>query len=359
MNILVLNVGSSSVKYDIFKREKQLFGGEIDKIGKKVKTHKQAIKIILNELKKRNIKIKAIGHRFVHGGTIEDSKIINNDLLRKLRKVADLAPLHNFPELKGIKICQDLFKGIKNVVVFDTSFHRTIPEKADVYGIPYKLANKFGIRCYGFHGTNHKYVALEASKILKKKKLNLITCHLGSGCSVTAVKNSKSIDTSMGFTPLEGLVMCTRCGDLDPAIIFYLMKHGHYNYKKIGEILNEKSGLLGISGISKDMRVLLKSKKKRAALAKEVFCYRAKKYIGAYTAVLGKVDAIVFTAGIGQNSWWIRKKILNGFNDIRLDNEANKKNKVLITKKSSKIKVLVIKANEELMIAREVLRLVK
>tara|TARA_Y100000310_G_C20655848_1_gene801926 strand:+ start:203 stop:1246 length:1044 start_codon:yes stop_codon:yes gene_type:complete len=342
MRILVLNVGSSSVKYSLYDNKKFLQNGIIERIGKK-KTYEQAIKTIL----KKNNKIEVIGHRVVHGGNIKKSIVLTNNIIKKLWKIAELAPLHNIPELKVIKICKKL--KIPQIAIFDTSFHQSIPEKANIYGLPYKFY-KDGIKRYGFHGTSCKY-------ILRKIKGNkIIICHLGNGCSITAIKNRKSFDTSMGFTPLEGLIMGCRSGNLDPAIVLYLLKNKKIN--EVSNILNNKSGLLGISGISNDIRDLKKSKNKRAKLALDVFTYRIVKYIGAYIAAMNGINSIVFTGGIGENAHYLRKDILRNFEflGLKLDNNKNTKNKEIISIKSSKIKVFVIKTNEEIMMVEEVLR---
>ena len=345
MKTLVMNIGSSSVKYDVFDikkgSEKIILKGEFEKLRTKGQ-FSDSIKKIIKILENKKITADAIGHRVVHGGTIEKAQKINSALIKKLEKVAELAPLHDFPEIKGIKICQKLSK-LPQVAVFDTAFHQSMPEKAYTYALPYKIAEKYNIRRYGFHGTSHKYVATEACGILKKNinQQKIITCHLGNGCSIAAIKNGKSIDTSMGFTPLEGLVMGTRSGDIDPAIITFLMEKGHYKIKEINNMLNKRSGLLGISGISNDIRALLKPKTKnkknrRAKLAIDVFCYRAAKYIGAYHAILGGTDILVFTAGIGENNAAIRREISGDVNHLKIK------------------KVMVVKTDEAKMIAREV-----
>ncbi len=342
MRILVLNVGSSSVKYNLYDNKKFLQNGKVERIGKK-KTYEQAIKIIL----KKSNKVDVIGHRVVHGGNIKKSILLTNNIIKKLWKIAELAPLHNIPELKVIEICKKL--KIPQIAIFDTSFHQSIPERAKIYGLPYKFY-KDGIKRYGFHGTSCKY-------ILRKIKGNkVIICHLGNGCSITAIKNKKSFDTSMGFTPLEGLIMGCRSGNLDPAIVLYLLKNKNIN--EVSNLLNNKSGLLGISGISNDIRDLKKSKNKRAKLALDVFTYRIVKYIGAYIAVMNGIDSIVFTGGIGENAYYLRKDILKNFEflGLRLDNNKNIKNKEIVSTKSSKIKIFVIKTDEEIIIVEEVLR---
>ncbi|MBW2979956.1 acetate kinase [Candidatus Woesearchaeota archaeon] len=362
MNILVLNVGSSSVKYSVFKEHKFLFSGLIERVKGK-KGYESAIYGILKILDKKKIKIDAIGQRIVHGGEIEASSVIDNKVLGKIKRYAEFAPLHNIPEIEGIDVCRKLFPGVKQVAVFDTAFHQTMPEHSYVYAIPYELYKKHGIRRYGFHGTSHHYVALEASKLLKKKlnQLKIITCHLGNGASVAAINKGKVVDTSMGFTPLEGLVMGTRCGDIDPAIVLYLIKDRKMGVDEVNKILNKESGLLGISGVSSDIRDLIKSKDKRAGLALDVFCYRITKYIGAYAAAMNGVDVVVFTAGVGENAYYLRSRILKNFEylGLRVDSGKNKRNSSIITKTGSKVIAMVIHTNEELMIAKEVMRVLK
>lgn len=322
------------------------------KVKVKIENHAQALGLLLKELRKKindPLRLYGVGHRVVHGGEkFKDSVIINSRVLNAIKKFSHLAPLHNPPAVVVISECMKLLKSVPQVAVFDTSFHQTIPERAFVYALPYKFYTRYGIRRYGFHGTSHRYVSMEAAKLLRKdiKKLKLITCHLGNGCSITAIDKGKSIDTSMGFTPLEGLVMGTRSGDIDPAIIFYLAEKG-YGLKEIEKILNRESGLLGLSGISNDMRIIEKKMKegnKRAKLAYDVFIYRLAKYISAYLGILGGAEAVVFTAGIGEHQDMVRKDI--------------KKILAPVFKKF-KTKILVIPTNEELMIATEVLRLLK
>ncbi|MBU3941841.1 MAG: acetate kinase, partial [Nanoarchaeota archaeon] len=292
--------------------------------------------------------------------------IINNEVMKKIDELSNLAPLHNPANLAGMKVCKELLPKIKQVAVFDTGFHSNMPEKAFIYGIPYAYYKKYGIRRYGFHGTSHKYISRKAAEILNNdyKKLKIISCHLGNGSSIAAIKNGKSIDTSMGFTPLEGVVMGTRSGDIDPAVILFLMKKEKLSVKEIDDILNKKSGLLGISGISPDVRVLWASEKKgnkRAGLTLDILGYRVAKYIGAYAAAMNGVDAIVFTAGIGENAYYLRERILKNFEylGLRIDKTRNKNNETIISADNSKIKVLVIPTNEELQIARETFELVK
>jgi len=393
MKILVLNSGSSSLKFQLFEvkeKEHVLIKGIVDgirldnsfikyeiecnskKIKKKIKNHRIALKNVLDIILANNIisslgEITAIGHRAVHGGEeFKKTVLINDKVMKKIEELSELAPLHNPANLTGMKVCKEFLPNVKQVAVFDTCFHSNMPEKAFVYGVPYKYYKEHGIRRYGFHGTSHHYVSEKAAEILKKdyKKLKIITCHLGNGSSIAAVMNGKSVDTSMGFTPLEGIVMGTRCGDIDPAIILFLMKKEKLSVKEMDSILNKKSGLLGISGISPDVRVLWDNEKKgnkRAHLTLDVLAYRITKYIGSYISVLNGVDAIVFTAGIGENAYYLREKILKNFEYIglKIDKKRNKNNELIISADNSKIKALVIPTNEELQIARETFELVK
>ncbi len=327
-------------------QEEVLAKGLIERVGQRgsgIKDHRAGLKIILERIKG----ISAVGHRVVHGGEeFKQPSLIDDYVARKIRQTSKLAPLHNPPNLMGIEACKELLAGIPQVAVFDTSFYQTIPTYAYLYGLPYKYYKRYGIRKYGFHGTSHQYVAQEAAKRLRKplKSLKLITCHLGNGCSITAIKDGSSIDTSMGFTPLEGLIMGTRSGDLDPAVVTFLMEKENLSPAEMDEILNKKSGLKGISGTSNDMREIkqgIRMGKERAKLALEVFIYRIKKYIGAYSAIMGGTDAIIFTGGIGENNPDIIDKITQGIID------------------KSKTKVLIIPTNEELMIAQQTYKLIK
>jgi acetate kinase len=284
----------------------------------------------------------------VHGAEkFKRPVLINNSVIKKIRQCCSIAPLHNPANLAGILACRRLLPGIKQVAVFDTAFHQTLPDYAYIYGLPYEYYKRLGIRKYGFHGTSHEFVASQVARILKRplNRLRIITCHLGNGCSITAVDKGRSIDTSMGFTPLEGLVMGTRCGDIDPALVTYLMRKKRLNIYQIDDILNKTSGLKGISGISNDMRILKKRAKtdKRVRLAIDVFIYRIKKYIGAYSAIMNGADALVFTGGIGENQKKIRERICRG----------------LFSYLKKRPKVLVIPTDEELLIARQTYKLVK
>lgn len=344
MNILVINCGSSSVKYKFYQmpQERLISKGIVGEIGEKaspIKNHHQALDAILQKIKQVN----AIGHRVVHGAEqFTEPAFIDERVIRKIHSCSFLAPLHNPANLAGILACKKILKGIKQVAVFDTAFHQSLPEAAFIYGLPYRFYEIYRIRKYGFHGTSHQYVSAEAAKKLKKtlSRINLITCHLGNGCSIAAVKNGKSVDTSMGFTPLEGLLMGTRCGDIDPALITYLIREKKISPEAVDELLNKESGLKGISGIGNDMRKLKTQAdkgNKRCLLAIEIFIYRLRKYISAYSGILGRVEAIVFTAGIGENHPWLVRRALSGlFNNLKV-----------------KPKVMVIPTDEELMIARQ------
>ena len=335
---------------------------------KAVSNHEEGMNFIMGVLadKEKGVissigEIAGVGHRVVHGGEeFTKSVLITEEVIKKTEEYIDLAPLHNPANLMGIKASKKILPDAVQVAAFDTAFHHTIPREAYLYAIPYQLYEKYGIRRYGFHGTYHRYVARRLVTILNKNKedLNIITCHLGNGCSIAAVKKGKSVDTSMGFTPLEGLVMGTRSGDIDPAITFYLIDKG-YSTKELNDLLNKKSGLLGVSGISNDMRNLLQAKErgdKKAKLAIDVFCYRLKKYIGSYIAVLGKTDAIIFTAGIGENVPYIREKSLEGMEELGIEIDEKKNEEVRgieteISRENSKVKVWVIPTNEEIRIA--------
>jgi acetate kinase len=325
-HILVLNIGSSSIKYDLFDGEKVLLKGYLER----VKDYEKGLKQIFWEIEKRGHKIDAIGHRVVHGGTHSESVRLGKKKVAELEKISELAPLHNVPEVKGIKICMKMFD-VPQVAIFDTAFHQTIPAAAYTYALPAKLSKKHKIRRYGFHGTSHHYVAQEAARLMGKglSKVKVVTCHLGNGCSVCAVDEGHSVETSMGFTPLEGLVMGTRSGDVDAAVVGYLQHKEKMNYRRVDEVLNKESGLLGLCG-KKDMRDIHSAvgKDASARLAQDVFVHRLVKYIGAYIAVMGGVNAIVFTGGIGENAWWIREKVLSHFDyaGVRFSKKENRKN---------------------------------
>ena len=313
--------------------------------------------------------IFAVGHRVVHGGSrFAESALITSEIETAINQYVPLAPLHNPYNLGGIRACRQALPNAAHVAVFDTAFHQTMPDYAYMYALPHSLYERYDIRRYGFHGTSHRYVSTRAAEILGRPltSLKLITCHLGNGCSITAVDQGKSVDTSMGLTPLEGLMMGTRCGDIDPAIIFHLMEEGQMSADTINQTLNRESGLLGISGVASDVRDLLRAVSEgnpQAALALKMFAYRVRQYIGKYAAVLGGLDALIFTAGIGENAASIRATICEdlGFLGIYLDQEKNESSKVekAIHRKDAPVKLLVIPTNEELMIARDTLRLIE
>ena len=397
MKVLVINCGSSSLKYRLIDMAKEecIAKGLVERIGLKdsvltqkskvkheykiseeVKDHQEAIKLVLKALVDKDSgvissmeEIGAVGHRVVHGGErYENSVIIDDDVLSYLEKCSKLAPLHNPSNIIGIRACQEIMKGVPMVAVFDTAFHQTMPEVAYIYPIEYKLYEDYRIRKYGFHGTSHKYVSNKLGEILAKdiKDLKIISCHLGNGASITAIKDGKSFDTTMGFTPLEGIVMGTRSGSIDPAIPTYLMKECNYTLEEVETSLNKKSGVLGISGVSSDFRDIEKAVaegNERAKLALDIFHYKIKGQIGAYIAQMGGVDAIIFTAGVGENGPESREACLSGleFLGIKLDSEKNKSRGKLteISAKDSKVKVYVIPTNEELMIAKETVNLLK
>ncbi len=373
MKILVLNSGSSSLRYELFSYNKNdkkhaalknLYQGMIDRIGfpNSVKNYDQALKKALNELsKKKYIKsideIKAVGHRVVHGGEKYKNPVkITPIVISEIKKISKLAPLHNPANLKGINAVTKHLNNIPQVAVFDTAFHQTLEPKAYLYALPLEYYQKFGIRRYGFHGTSHLYVGKEAQKLLKKKNTKIITCHIGNGISATALKNGKSIDTSMGFTPLEGLPMGTRCGNIDPAIVYKLMEKLKVDTTEIDNILNKKSGLKGFYRKSSDMRDIwaaAQKKDKQALFTIEYLSYKLAKYIGAYAAALNGLDSIAFTAGIGENAWYVRKHTCQHlkFMGVKIDHKKNLKNKTEISTSDSKIKIFVIPTDEEKEIA--------
>lgn len=395
MKILVINTGSSSLKYQLIdmSNESVLAKGLCDRIGidnsfikhtktgsdtvvieKDMTNHKAAIKEVIKALTDPKIgvisdmsEISAVGHRVVHGGEkFSASVIIDDKVMQAIKDCIDLAPLHNPPNITGIEACRNIMPGTPMVAVFDTAFHQTIPQYAYIYPLPYEIYKKYGVRKYGFHGTSHKYVAERASKMLGKplEELKLITCHLGNGASICAVKYGKSVETSMGYTPLDGLAMGTRSGSIDPAIVKILAEKEDMSLKEVDEYLNKKSGVLGISGVSSDFRDIdaaIAEGNERAQLAIDIFCYRVKKYIGEYMAVLDGVDAVVFTAGIGENNAVVRKGSLSGLENlgIKVDWEKNevRGKETDVSAPDAKVKTLVIPTNEELAIARETLKL--
>ena len=397
MNILVINAGSSSLKYQLLNPDTQevLAKGLCERIGLDGKftykpagkeavkdadvsmpTHSEAIQTVLNALvdPKNGVigsmkEIDAVGHRVVHGGEkFAQSVLITDEVMAAIEECNPLAPLHNPANIIGIRACQALMPGTPMVAVFDTAFHQTMPPVAYTYALPYEFYEQDKVRRYGFHGTSHRYVSARAAAMLGKpiEELKIITCHLGNGSSVAAVDGGKSVDTSMGFTPLAGLPMGTRCGDIDAGILEYLMnKHG-YDIKEMLNILNKKSGVLGISGVSSDFRDLENAAKEgnqRAELALEAFQYSVKKLVGAYAAAMGGVDAIVFTAGVGENDAATRMAVASGleFMGVKMDAEANnvRGKETVISAADSKVKVLLIPTNEELMIATDTAAIVK
>lgn len=398
MKILVLNCGSSSIKYQFISMttEKVLAKGQIERIGTNhavlthyfedgksakvvsdIPDHNKAIEVVISTLTNTDYgvirdkqEIRAIGHRVVHGGEkFANSVFITAEVKDKIHDCIELAPLHNPHNFRGINACAELLPGVPQVAVFDTAFHQTMPAQSYLYALPYSEYQIHNIRRYGFHGTSHRYVSERAAKLLKKKpeQVKVITCHLGNGCSITAIDKGRSVDTSMGFTPLEGLVMGTRCGDIDPAIIFYIATKQGLSVSEIDNLLNKHSGLDGISGISNDMREILKQMNtgnERAKLAVDIFCYRLKKYICSYYGIMNGADALIFTAGIGENADQIRELTCSGLESIgiKLDLAKNKNangTESLISAKSSKMDVFVIPTNEELIIARDTKKIVE
>jgi len=388
MKVLVLNCGSSSLKYRLYEMPARhiLATGLVERIGQPganlqqqtngqktrrdgaVADHDAAIALVLETLVAPDggvlasvDEIGAVGHRVVHGGEeFTGSVLINDAVIASVERFADLAPLHNPPNLSGIRAAQHAMPGVAQVACFDTAFHTTIPRVAYLYALPYELYEKYGIRRYGFHGTSHRWVARRAAELLSRHKydINCITCHLGNGCSITAVKDGRSIDTSMGLTPLEGVVMGTRSGDFDPAVLFYLADKG-YDVDALNTMCNKQSGLLGISGESNDMRELADKARQgdeRAQLAIDVFCYRIKKYVGAYAAVLGRVDAVVFTGGIGENAAVVRAGICADLDQIGLAFDPARNERAIgteadVSHPDSRVHVFVIPTDEEAAIA--------
>ena len=395
MNVLVINCGSSSLKYQLINSDTEavLAKGLCERIGidgrlvyqlaghdkeiteAPMPTHKEGIQMVLDALVnpktgavKSLSEIDAVGHRVVHGGEkFAQSVVLNEEVLAKVEECNELAPLHNPANLIGIRVCQELMPGVPMVGVFDTSFHQTMPQKAYLYGLPYEYYEKYKVRRYGFHGTSHSFVSKRLAEFLNLDYNNsrLIVAHLGNGASISAVLDGKCVDTSMGLTPLEGLVMGTRSGDIDPAIMEFIAKKENLDIDGIMDVLNKKSGVEGLSGVSSDFRDLeaaYHEENPRAIAACEVFAYRVAKYIGAYVAAMNGVDAIAFTAGIGENTSFIREKILAyfGYLGITMDKEANmvRGEDKIISTPDSKVTVCIIPTNEELAIARETVALV-
>ncbi len=388
MIVLVLNCGSSSIKYQLYEMpgRQALAKGRVERINEQgsnleqyaddhkvsierpVADHGAAMQLVIETLVEsestplKSLRdIGAVGHRVVHGGEeFNGSVVINEEVLDAIERYADLAPLHNPPNLTGIRVARQALPDVPQIACFDTAFHTSIPPIAYTYALPFELYEKFGIRRYGFHGTSHRWVIRRAAQMLgvHKHAINCISCHLGNGCSITAAKAGRSVDTSMGLTPLEGLVMGTRSGDIDPAILFYLVDKG-YDIDELNTMCNKQSGLLGISGISNDMRELSEQAQlgePRAALAIDIFCYRLKKYIGSYAAALGRVDAVVFTGGIGENAANVRAKACEELDQLGLAIDLEQNEQVAgreadISGTKSRIKVLVIPTDEEAAIA--------
>ncbi len=398
MNVLVINCGSSSLKFQLINAETenvlakglcerigidgrltyQPAGGEKEKSDLAMPTHTEAIQFVIDALTNEKTgvvksldEIGAVGHRLVHGGEkFASSVVITDEVKKAVEECNDLAPLHNPANLIGVAACEKLMPGTPMVAVFDTAFHQTMPEKAYMYGLPYEYYEKYKVRRYGFHGTSHSFVSKRAAEVMGKSydEVKTIVCHLGNGSSVSAVMNGKCVDTSMGLTPLEGLVMGTRSGDIDPAIMEFIAKKENLDIEGVMEVLNKKSGVFGISGgLSSDFRDLtdaMNAGDKKAKIAMDVFSYRVAKYIGSYAAAMNGVDDIVFTAGIGENDDYVREEVCKylGYLGVDFDSEVNKGlrgKEAELTKEGSKVKVFVIPTNEELAIARETLALVK
>ena len=394
MNVLVINAGSSSLKYQLIDMDDEsvLAKGVADRIGAKeaflkhsgkkdvvitklMPTHNDAVKLVLEALVNpeygviKNVsEINAIGHRIVGSGEVfPDSALVTDATIRKLRKIRDLCPLHMDAHIMGIKGCLKAMPGVPNVVVFDTTFHNTMPDVAKLYAIPLNDYKKYQIRRYGAHGTSHRYVSEVAAKIMGKKSFKLVVCHLGNGASLSCVKDGKCIDTSMGLTPLEGLVMGTRSGDIDASVVEYLCNKKGYDVHEAVTYLNKSSGLKGLCGYSdfRDLIAQIEKGNKNAKFAVDMFCYRVKKYIGAYSAVMNGLDFIAFTAGIGEHTPEVREKVLSGLDylGVKFDKELNKNAKngeiVKISTDDSSVKVYIIPTNEEIVIARETVRLSK
>jgi len=391
MKVLVINCGSSSLKYQLInmETEESLAQGLVERIGiegsiltqkvpgrdkyiieQPMADHKDAIKLVLDALVDGNHgvissmdEISAVGHRVVHGGEkYSESVVIDDAVMASLEECVKLAPLHNPANIIGINACKSLMPNTPMVAVFDTAFHQTMPKTAYMYPLPYELYAKYGIRKYGFHGTSHKYVSAECAKLMGKdiKDVKIITCHLGNGASLAAIKDGHCVDTSMGFTPLEGIAMGTRCGNIDPAIVTFLMNEGKMTAKEVDNLMNKQSGVLGLSGVSSDFRDIedaAKEGNERAVLALDVYDYRVRELIGAYAAAMGGVDAVVFTAGLGENAIETRAQICKGleFLGIEIDDAKNnvRGKATEVSKDGAKVKVFVIPTNEELVIARD------
>ncbi|MBO1580886.1 acetate kinase [Bacillus sp. XF8] len=390
--IIAINAGSSSLKFQLFEMpsETVLTKGLVERIGLEdsiftitvngekqkeitnIPDHAVAVNMLLNKLTENGIvksldEISGIGHRVVHGGEkFADSVLITDQVLADIEDLSDLAPLHNPANIVGIKAFQEVLPNVPAVAVFDTAFHQTMPESAFLYSLPYEYYEKYGIRKYGFHGTSHKYVTERAAELLGRplESLRLLSCHLGNGASIAAVEGGKSIDTSMGFTPLAGVTMGTRSGNIDPALIPYIMEKTGQNVEEVVNVLNKKSGMLGLTGYSSDLRDIIAKEEEgddRAKVALDVFVSRIHKYIGSYAARMKGVDAIIFTAGIGENSAIVRERVLEGLEFMGVYFDAKRNNvfgeEAFISFPHSPVKIIVIPTDEEVMIARDVLRL--
>ena len=380
MIILVLNCGSSSLKYQLLDMRSAedytlMKKGLVERIGDVVPDHAAGIKMVLDALVSPEEgvidsleRIDAVGHRVAHGGEFFDCSVrVTPEVMDKIERCCELAPLHNPANLMGIKAIEQLMPGEPQVAVFDTSFHQTMPDYAYMYAIPYRFYEQYRLRRYGFHGTSHKFVAEKACKFvgLDIKKSRIITCHLGNGSSITAIRNGESVDTSMGFTPVEGVVMGTRCGNLDVGAVTFIQEKENLDYKGVNALLNKKSGLLGISGVSadnRDIEAAAATGNERAILARKMLAYSIKKYVGAYAAAMGGVDLIVFTGGIGENAWPVREQVCEGleFLGVDFDAQANqvRGKDVLLTRRGSKVKVVAVTTNEELVIATDTMNIV-
>ena len=396
MKVLVINCGSSSLKFQLINSEDEsvLAKGLCERIGsegsrlvysthkidkkeldKDLKDHTDAVQMVIDTLTDKEIgvieslkDVDAVGHRIVHGGeNFSKSVVIDDEVIKAIEACNDLAPLHNPANLIGIKACEKLMPHTKMVAVFDTAFHQTMPEKAYMYGIPYEYYDEYKVRRYGFHGTSHSFVSERAAEMIGKplSETKTIVCHLGNGASITAVKNGKSVDTSMGLTPLEGIIMGTRSGSIDPAIISFLANKENISVNEVIDILNKKSGVLGMSGISSDFRDITKAMEEgneRAKMTMDAYCYSVAKYIGSYITAMNGVDVIAFTAGVGENNPYIRKEVCSYFKylGVEIDDEANSQRTedAVISTDKSKVKVLLVATNEELKIARETLALI-
>lgn len=396
MKILVMNCGSSSLKYQLIDSDTEhvLAKGLCERIGieggvlthqgagkekftirKEMPEHTVAVQMVIEALTDKEYgviasldEIGAVGHRIVHGGEkFAGSVIVTKEVTEAIEECCSLAPLHNPANLIGIRSCEKIMPKVPQAAIFDTAFHQTMPKKAYLYGLPYEYYEKYKIRRYGFHGTSHDFVSARAAQILgrDRKELRIIVCHLGNGASISAVKYGESVDTSMGLTPLEGLIMGTRCGDIDPAVVGFLGEKENLSYREMSDVMNKKSGVLGMSGISSDFRDLGEAADKgneRAEMTLDAYAYRVVKYIGAYTAAMGGVDVIAFTAGVGENNISVRERIVNNlqFLGTEIDAEKNRLRgeEVVISKPESRVSVMVVPTNEELAIARETLRLV-